>query len=64
MTYCRSRAGKEDQRAEICSALIAERSGGIDEGGNTVGLDSGANNRGSPCSGSRGGFLGFEELLL
>jgi hypothetical protein len=63
-TYCRSRAGKEDQGAEVSSALVAEGASGVDESTNTVCLDTGADEGSSPGGCGRGGLLGLEELLL
>jgi len=64
ITYGRSRAGEEDQGAEVSSALVAEGASGVDESTNTVRLHSGADEGGTPGSGGGGGLLALEELLL
>jgi hypothetical protein len=63
-TYGRSRAGEEDQAAEVGGALVGESASGVDEGTNTVGLDGGADEGSAPGSGGGGSLLGLEELLL
>lgn len=63
-TYGRSRAGEEDQAAEVGGALVGESAGGVDEGTNTVGLDGRADEGSTPGGGGRGSLLGLEELLL
>lgn len=63
-TYRRSRAGEEDQAAEVGGALVGESASGVDEGTNTVRLDSRADEGSTPGGGGRGGLLGLEELLL
>lgn len=64
ISYGGSRAGEEDQRAEVSSALVAESAGGVDEGTNTVRLHGGADEGSAPGSGSGSGLLALEELLL
>ena len=44
-TYTWSSRGHEDQGTEVCSTLVAESTGGIDQSGDTVGLDTGADER-------------------
>lgn len=63
-THGRSRAGEEDQRAEVGGALVGESASGVDEGTDTVRLDGRADEGGTPGSGSRSSLLGLEELLL
>jgi hypothetical protein len=63
-TYGRSRAGEEDQAAEVGGALVGESASGVDEGTNTVRLDGRADKGSAPGGGGRGGLLGLEELLL
>ena len=62
-THRWSRAGEQNQRAEVGGALVAKRAGGIEERADAVGLDGGADERGAPCSASRCSLLGLEELL-
>ena len=64
VTYGRSRAGEEDQAAEVGGALVGESTSGVDEGTDTVGLDGGADEGSTPGSGGGGSLLGLEELLL
>jgi hypothetical protein len=63
-TYRRSRAGEEDQAAEVGGALVGESASGVDEGTNTVRLDGRADEGSSPGGGGRGSLLRLEELLL
>ncbi len=63
-THRWSRAGEEDQATEVCSALVAERAGGVDERTHTVRLDGGADEGCAPCGGSGGSLLRLEELFL
>lgn len=63
-TYRGSRAGKEDQAAEVGGALVGESASGVDESTDTVRLDSGANEGSAPSDSGGGGLLGLEELLL
>ena len=63
-TYGRSRAGEEDQAAEVGGALVGESASGVDEGTDTVGLDGRADEGGTPGSGGGGSLLRLEELLL
>lgn len=64
MTYAWSGASKEDQTAQVGGTLVAEGTGCVDQSGNTVGLDSTADQRASPRGNSAGGLLGLQELLL
>lgn len=64
MTYGRSRAGEEDQGAEVSGALVGESASGVDEGTNTVGLNGRADEGSTPGGGGGGSLLGLEELLL
>ena len=41
-TYTWSSRGEEDQGTEVRSTLVAEGTGGIDESGDTIGLDTGS----------------------
>ena len=63
-SYRGSRAGEEDQRAEVGSALVRESASGVDEGTDTVRLDGRADEGSTPGRGGRGSLLGLEELLL
>jgi hypothetical protein len=63
-TYTRSGASKEDQCAQVRSALVAQSAGGVDQSSNTVGLDGASNQGAAPGGGSTGGLLGLDELLL
>ena len=62
-TYTWSSGSHEDQGTEVSGTLIAESTGGIDEGGNTVGLDTRSDERCTPAGGSGGSFTRLEELL-
>lgn len=44
-TYAWSSRGEEDQRTEVSCTLVAQSASGIDQGGNTISLNSGTNNR-------------------
>lgn len=63
-THRRRRASKENQRPQVRSPLVAQGARSIDERANTVRLQRGADDRGSPCGGGRGGLLGLDELFL
>ena len=63
-TYRWSRAGKEDQAAEVRGALVAQRASGIDERTNTISLDSRSDERCTPRDARRGGLLRLEEFFL
>lgn len=63
-TYTWGSRGKEDQASQVGSTLVAEGSGGINQSGNTVGLDGRANERGTPAGSSGGSLSGLEEFLL
>lgn len=63
-TYTWGGAGHEDQAAEIGGTLVAERSGGIDQGSHAVGLHGATDKGRSPGGGGAGGFLGLQELFL
>ena len=63
-TYRWSGGSEEDQRAQIRGTLVAQRPGGIDQGANTVGLQSATNEGRAPHGGSTSGFLGLEEFLF
>lgn len=64
LTYRRSSRSEENQRAKVSSALVGEGTGSVDQSTNTVRLDSRADNGASPRSGSSGGLLAVEVLLL
>lgn len=63
-TYTGSRAGEEDQRSEVCGALVAQGAGGVDQSSDTVGLDGTADEGASPCGGGTGSLLGLDKLLF
>jgi hypothetical protein len=44
-TYTWSSRGEEDQGAEVSSTFVAEGTGGIDESGDTICLDTGSDKR-------------------
>merc|ERR1711939_1060551 len=54
-----SRASQEDQTAHV-----AQGAGGVQEGTDTVRLDTGADEGGTPCGGGGSSLLALEELLL
>lgn len=62
--YTWSGAGEEDQAAKVRGTLVAEGSGGVDQGSDAIGLDSTTDKGRTPGSGSAGGLLGFEEFFL
>lgn len=62
-TNSRSRASHEDESTEVGSTLVAERASGVDQGTNTIGLDTSTDKRATPRCGGGGGLLGLEELL-
>lgn len=64
VSYGRSRAGEEDQAAEVGGALVGESTSGVDESTDTVRLDGRADEGSAPGGSGRGGLLGLEELLL
>ena len=63
-TYAWCRASHEDQRTQVCRTLVAHGTRSIDQSTDTVGLNSGSNQRRAPGGGGRGGLLRLEELLL
>jgi hypothetical protein len=63
-SYRWCRGSKEDQRAEVSSALVGQSASGIDQSTNTVCLDGRAGDGGTPSGGGRGSLLGLDELLL
>jgi hypothetical protein len=63
-TYARSRASKEDQRSKVGSSLVCQGTGSIDEGSNTISLESASDDRATPSSNSTAGLLGLNELFL
>lgn len=63
-TYTWSGSSKEDECPEVCSTLVAQGTGGINQGCNTVGLDGATSERASPSCGSTCGLLGLEEFFL
>jgi len=63
-TYRGSRAGHEDQRSKVCSALVGESTSSIDQSTNAIWLNSRSDQGSSPGSGSRGSLLWLNELLL
>jgi len=63
-TYRRSGASHEDQTAQVGGTLVAQRTGGVDQSTDTVGLDGGADDGRTPRGGGTGGFLGPDKLLL
>ena len=63
-TYAWCRTSHEDQRTEVRRTLVAHSTSSIDQSTNTVGLNSGSNQRRAPGGGGRGGLLGLEEFLL
>ncbi len=62
-TYARSSACEENQGSQVRSALVAERASGIDQGTDTVSLQSRAGERAAPRRDGRGGFFGLGELF-
>lgn len=63
-TYRRSGASHKDQTAQVGGTLVAQRTGGVDQSTDTVGLDGGADDGRTPRGGGTSGFLGPDELLL
>lgn len=63
-TYRRSSRGEEDERAQVSSALVAQRSRSIDQSANSVGLDCGADDGRAPGGSGGGGFLRLDEFLV
>lgn len=43
VTYSWGRGGQEDEAAEVCGTLVAEGSGSVDQGTNTVTLEGRSN---------------------
>lgn len=64
VTYGRSRGSSEDETTEVGSALVAQGASGVNEGGDTVALETRAQEGGAPSDGGIGGLLGLDELLL
>jgi hypothetical protein len=54
----------EDQATQVGGSLVAQSAGGVDEGGDTIGLDGGTDDGRTPAGGRGGGLLGLEKLLL
>lgn len=63
-TYSRGRGGGKDESTEVGGALVAESAGGVDEGTDTVRLESRADERRTPGDSGGRGLLGAGELLL
>ena len=63
-TYTGSRAGHKDQTPQIRRTLVAERSGRVDQGADTVRLNRAADERRAPSGCGGGSLLRLEELLL
>ena len=63
-TYTGSSSSSEDQTTEVGSALVAQRSSGIDESADAVALQGRADESGAPGGDGVGGLLGLDELLL
>lgn len=64
VTYTGGSSGSEDETTEVGSALVAQGAGGVDEGSNTVGLETSSDKGSAPGDGSTSSLLGLEELLL
>merc|ERR1712111_273823 len=60
----RSRASHEDQTAHVGSALVAQGASGVQEGTDTIRLDTGADEGSTPGGGGGSSLLALEELLL
>jgi hypothetical protein len=60
----RGRGGSEDETAEVGSALVAQSTGSVDEGGDTVALETRAEEGSTPGNGGVGGLGRLGELLL
>lgn len=63
-TYAWCGRGHEDQAAQVGGTLVAERTGSVDQGTDTIGLDGAADKGAAPGGGGRGGLLRLEEFLL
>ena len=63
-TYTGTSRSEEDQATEVGSTLVAESTSGIDQSTNTIGLETGTDERRAPRSGSSSGLAGLEELIL
>lgn len=63
-TYARSRTSKEDQRSEVGGSLVCQGAGSINEGSNTISLESASDERAAPGSNSTAGLLGLDEFFL
>lgn len=63
-TYAGSRGSEEDEGSEVSSALVAQRTSGVDESTDTIRLKSRADEGRAPGESSTGSLLGADELLL
>lgn len=55
-TYSRGAGSREDQTAQVCRALVAERSGGVDEGADAIRLQRRADEGSAPRDRGARGF--------
>ena len=63
-THTRRGTSHEDQAAQVRGTLVAERTGSVDHGTDTIALDGAPDEGATPGGGSRGGLLRFEEFVL
>lgn len=63
-TYTGSRGSEEDETTEVSSALVAQSTSSVNQSTNTVALQGGTDERGTPGERSTAGLLGADELLL
>ena len=64
MTYRWCRASEEHKSAHICSSLVAQCTGSINQRTHAVRLDGRADERCAPCCTGGSGLLRLEELFL
>ena len=64
VTYTWASGSAEDQRAEVGGTFVAQGAGGIEERGNTVGLETRSNDGRAPACSSSSCLAGLEEFLL
>jgi hypothetical protein len=63
-TYTRSSCGEEYQASQVGSTLVGHSAGGIDERGDSVGVNGRTNDGRAPAGNSGGSLPGLDELFL
>ncbi len=63
-TYAWCRASHENQTPQVSRSLVAQGTGSVDQGSDTIGLDGTPDQRRAPSGGGTSSLLGLEEFLL